>query len=414
TSKVCRRHRSLGSYRKLFRTLFNKRDKCPTNSLYGIVPEGSKGCPSSCALIYIYREYIYLGAIVSSDTSPLLIFGLLDSVYSVLLHYCSAAVHSTSLTGPSHQAVDEDLLRDNFSTVAILLDEMIDGPGLPFTTDKATLEAMLPPPTMLGKFISAVAGTSAKMATDRQEAVAPPSSNLSLGVPPLGSSNFVTSAVSTMLTGVTNAMAASSGALANAAQKEASIDIGGQYWWRPNSPSYTSNELYVDVVETFNCIVDEKGCVLDADVAGDISVISRLSGPSPHAVLTVRNPDLLSKGTVHFHPCVHLEKWHDDQKVCFVPADGRYSLSTYHLPMPLSSGLLLPLQLDLKVSFDRGGGRIDFKARPRVSAILNSKENVGRRPSRAHHHHQPPSIVVDDVVVSILLPTSVGSGCLQT
>ncbi|KAF4717487.1 AP-3 complex subunit mu-2, partial [Perkinsus olseni] len=348
TSKVCRRHRSLGSYRKLFRTLFNKRDKCPTNSLYGIVPEGSKGCPSSCALIYIYREYIYLGAIVSSDTSPLLIFGLLDSVYSVLLHYCSAAVHSTSLTGPSHQAVDEDLLRDNFSTVAILLDEMIDGPGLPFTTDKATLEAMLPPPTMLGKFISAVAGTSAKMATDRQEAVAPPSSNLSLGVPPLGSSNFVTSAVSTMLTGVTNAMAASSGALANAAQKEASIDIGGQYWWRPNSPSYTSNELYVDVVETFNCIVDEKGCVLDADVAGDISVISRLSGPSPHAVLTVRNPDLLSKGTVHFHPCVHLEKWHDDQKVCFVPADGRYSLSTYHLPMPLSSGLLLPLQLDLK------------------------------------------------------------------
>ncbi|KAF4736042.1 AP-3 complex subunit mu-2, partial [Perkinsus olseni] len=349
--RVCRRHRSLGSYRKLFRTLFNKRDKCSTNSLYGIVPKGSKGSPSSCALIYIYREYIYLGAIVSLDISPLLIFGLLDTVYSVLLYYCSAAVHSTSLAGPSHQAVDEELLRDNFSTVAILLDEMIDGPGLPFTTDKATLEAMLPPPTMLGKFISAVAGTSAKMATDRQEAVAAPSSNLSLGVPPLGSSNFVTSAVSTMLSGVTNAMAASSGALVNATQKEASIDIGGQYWWRPNSPSYTSNELYVDVVETFNCIVDEKGCVLDGDVAGDISVISRLSGPDPHAVLTVRNPDLLSQGTVHFHPCVDLEKWRDDQKV----------------------------------SFDRGGGCVDFKARPRVSAsLLNSKENVGRRPSEGH------------------------------
>ncbi|EER19708.1 hypothetical protein Pmar_PMAR012696 [Perkinsus marinus ATCC 50983] len=79
-------------------------------------------------------------------------------------------------------ARDEDLLRDNFSTVAMLLDEMIDGPGLPFSTHKATLEAMLPPPTMLGKFIAAVAGTSAKMATDRQQAVALPSANLSLGV----------------------------------------------------------------------------------------------------------------------------------------------------------------------------------------------------------------------------------------
>ncbi|EER19706.1 AP-3 complex subunit mu, putative [Perkinsus marinus ATCC 50983] len=208
---------------------------------------------------------------------------------------------------------------------------------------------------MLGKFIAAVAGTSAKMATDRQQAVALPSANLSLGVlsAPSGSPapNFLTSAVSTMMTGVTNAMAVSSGALAQVSQKEATIDIGGQYWWRPTPPSYTTNELYMDVVETINCIVDEGGTILDADVTGDISVISRLSGPCPHALLTVRNPHLFSNGKVKFHPCVDVERWHEEQKMSFVPADGQYSLCTYYIPILADpSTRLLPLQLDLKAA----------------------------------------------------------------
>ncbi|KAF4673863.1 AP-3 complex subunit mu-2 [Perkinsus chesapeaki] len=427
TSKVYRRrHHSLASYRKLVRTLFNKRDKCPTN-LYGIVhaskvdTDGNDSTP--CVLIYIYREYIYLAAVVSTDVSALLLFDILDTVYSVLLHYCSAALASSSLVGHRYPRVDEELLRDNFSTVAILLDEIIDGPGLPFTTNKANLEAMLPPPTMLGKFIAAVAGTSAKMASDRRnEVVAPqqPSPNLSLGVAPSNTttSSFLASAMSSVMTGVTNAMAASSGALVNAANNRdtsaTTIDIGGEYWWRPNSPHYTHNELYVDVVETFNCIVDDEGYVVDADVAGDVSVISKLNGLSPHATLNIRNIDIITS-IVHFHPSVDVNKWYKDRKVSFVPADGRYSLCNYHTPFSRAQASgRLPIQLDLKMSFDRSGGRIDFTARPRVSAVLNTRATMLSRNNRGPHQQQHPSIVVDDVIVSIALPSSVSSGNLNT
>lgn len=49
---------------------------------------------------------------------------------------------------------------------------------------------------------------------------------------------------------------------------------GGQYWWRPTAPSYTNNELYMDVVETINCIVDEQGTILGADVV--VGVVTML------------------------------------------------------------------------------------------------------------------------------------------
>merc|ERR1712151_1434237 len=90
-------------------------------------------------------------AVVSQEQSPLVVFELLERVHQVLVRYLGE--------------VSEDTLRQNFSTVYLLLDEMIVS-GLPFTTELNSLETIIAPPSTLGKVVQAVSGTSTQVLSD--------------------------------------------------------------------------------------------------------------------------------------------------------------------------------------------------------------------------------------------------------
>lgn len=64
---------------------------------------------------------------------------------------------------------------------------------------------------------------------------------------------------------------------------------------------HAHNEIFFDVDETLNAIVDRKGHVLQSAVWGKISANSRLSG-NPDLLLTVTNGK--SMRNCSFHPCI--------------------------------------------------------------------------------------------------------------
>merc|ERR1719389_1399635 len=90
-------------------------------------------------------------AVVTQEEPPLAVFELLDRVFQVLLRYLGD--------------VSEDTLRQNFSTVYLLLDEMIDS-GLPFTTELNSLESIIAQPSAIGKVVQVVSGSSSQVLSD--------------------------------------------------------------------------------------------------------------------------------------------------------------------------------------------------------------------------------------------------------
>merc|ERR1719160_940431 len=102
-------------------------------------------------LVHILREKMVFLAVVTQEEPPLAVFELLDRVYQILARYLGE--------------VTEDSLRQNFSTVYLLLDEMIDS-GLPFTTELNSLESIIAPPSAIGKVVQAVSGSSTQVLSD--------------------------------------------------------------------------------------------------------------------------------------------------------------------------------------------------------------------------------------------------------
>ncbi|XP_028114762.1 AP-3 complex subunit mu-like [Camellia sinensis] len=58
--------------------------------------------------------------------------------------------------------MNEDLIKDNFVIVYELLDEMIDN-GFPLTTEPNILREMIPPPNIVSKVLSVVTGNSSNV-----------------------------------------------------------------------------------------------------------------------------------------------------------------------------------------------------------------------------------------------------------
>lgn len=109
--------------------------------------------------------------------------------------------------------------------------------------------------------------------------------------------------------------------------------------WRRSPVAYTSNEIYLDVVEELHAIVDGvTGQVVpgSALVRGRVLLDCALSG-TPDLLLKLAPSHLLED--VAFHPCVRLLRWQRERVVSFVPPDGRCVLMEYRI----GGDLRLPL-----------------------------------------------------------------------
>jgi len=117
--------------------------------------------------------------------------------------------------------------------------------------------------------------------------------------------------------------------------------------WRNEGIQYRKNEVYLDVMESINLLVNTNGNVLHSEIIGCIKMKSQLSGmPELRLGLNDRvqfdsaNGGGANRGgkdrsiemeDVNFHQCVRLSRFDHDRTISFIPPDGAFDLMTYRL-----------------------------------------------------------------------------------
>jgi AP-3 complex subunit mu len=205
--------------------------------------------------------------------------------------------------------------------------------------------------------------------------------------------------------------------------------------WRRANVRHTSNEMYVDIVETIEVIMSPSGRPLSAIANGTIAFTAKVSGV-PDLILQLGCP-----GGVHstislpvFHPCVRLNRWKERPgDLSFVPPDGRFVLAGYEVdllgPAALeafsasatksSPKLNIPATVSVHPSLGPSGS--DFEVRlqlnPRFtgkpassqSSSMGTKGGLGRGMSGAGFSSTGTTAApaIEEMVVHIPLPASV-------
>ncbi|KAK0586678.1 hypothetical protein LWI29_010572 [Acer saccharum] len=112
--------------------------------------------------------------------------------------------------------------------------------------------------------------------------------------------------------------------------------------WRSEGIQYKKNEVFLDVVESVNILVNSNGQIIRSDVVGALKMRTYLSG-MPECKLGLNDKVLLeaqgrtSKGKaidlddIKFHQCVRLARFENDRTISFIPPDGAFDLMTYRL-----------------------------------------------------------------------------------
>mmetsp|Transcript_8507 Transcript_8507/g.34989 ORF Transcript_8507/g.34989 Transcript_8507/m.34989 type:complete len:455 (+) Transcript_8507:111-1475(+) len=216
-------------------------------------------CTASYYLVSVYRDDVFLIAALTKEVAPLLIIEFLHRVGETFADYFGGRC-------------DEAAIKDHFSTVYQLLEEMVDN-GTPLTTEPNALKAMIAPPSVMGRLQTIATGRSA---------------------------------VSDVLPdGTISSMP-----------------------WRKAGVKYAQNDIYLDIVEEVDAIVDKAGQVVSSEVTGSITGNCRLSGV-PDLALSFTDPDVIDDCS--FHPCVRYTRFERDKVVSFVPPDGVFELMRYRV-----------------------------------------------------------------------------------
>lgn len=227
--------------------------------------------------------------------------------------------------------LNEDLIKDNFVIVYELLDEMIDN-GFPLTTEVNILKEMIAPPNIVSKVLSVVTGNS---------------SNVSGTLP---------------------------GSTATCVP------------WRTTELKHASNEVYVELVEEMDAILNRDGILVKCEVYGEVQVNCHLSG-IPDLTLSFANPSILND--VRFHPCVRFRPWESHQILSFVPPDGDFKLMSYRVKKLKNT----PIYVKPQFTSDAGTCRI--------SVLVGIRHDPGKPIDSITVHFQlPPCVASSDLTAN--------------
>ena len=113
--------------------------------------------------------------------------------------------------------------------------------------------------------------------------------------------------------------------------------------WRAEGIRYKKNEVFLDVVESVNLLINANGSIVRSEVVGALKFRTYLSG-MPECKLGLNDKVVLeaqgrSKGKsidmedMKFHQCVRLARFENDRTISFIPPDGAFELMTYRLSM---------------------------------------------------------------------------------
>ncbi|KAF7792192.1 hypothetical protein EIP86_003224 [Pleurotus ostreatoroseus] len=116
--------------------------------------------------------------------------------------------------------------------------------------------------------------------------------------------------------------------------------------WRSEGIRYRKNEVFLDVIESVNLLVNANGNVVRSEILGAIKMKCYLSG-MPELRLGLNDKVMFestgrtSRGKaiemedVKFHQCVRLSRFENDRTISFIPPDGEFELMSYRLSTPV-------------------------------------------------------------------------------
>jgi AP-3 complex subunit mu len=163
--------------------------------------------------------------------------------------------------------------------------------------------------------------------------------------------------------------------------------------WRRNNVRHTSNELYVDIIETLHVTLSPSGRPLSAFAHGTIAFTAKVSGvPDLLLALTAPGGSHTLASTLRlpvFHPCVRLARWKERPgELSFVPPDGRFLLAGYEVDLlgpdyleraianpKAGFNLNIPASVDIQTGLGPTG--LDFEVRLLLDPKFASKGGSG-------------------------------------
>ncbi|KAL3796445.1 hypothetical protein HJC23_004242 [Cyclotella cryptica] len=264
---------------------------------------------------------------------------------------------------------DESAVKDNFSTAYQLLEEMVDY-GWPLTTEPNALTDLIRPPTVMAKIQQAISG---------------------------GSSNILSEALPT-------------GTVSNMP-------------WRKAGVHHPNNEIYIDIVEEVDAILNAQGSVVSSDVSGSIQAQSNLSGV-PDLILTFNDVSLIDDCS--FHPCVRYSRFEKDKVVSFVPPDGPFELMRYRVSRERGSGGVsrmtspsslvgnMPIQVLPRISYGRHiGGNNENKPDNNIPGQISLSVTARSISSLIYSSSRKGPLIIEDVAIIIPFPKFVRTANLN-
>jgi AP-3 complex subunit mu len=270
-------------------------------------------------VISVLEHETFFLATLPNEYAPLLVIEFLDRVIDIFNSYFGDC--------------RADTLRENFVTVYQLLDEMMDN-GFPLSTEPNILIELVAPPS--------------KDAFQRMEK---------------GLNNLLSPKGSSMV--------------------ELPTGVASNVPWRKVGVKHTNNEIFFDIEEQIDAIVDNRGLTVQSDVHGSVNVNCLLSG-MPDLTLSFINPSVLDDCS--FHRCVRYSRFEREKVLSFVPPDGKFQLFSFRSASPVD----LPLYVQPQCNWTDGVGRLNVSVGTR---------QLGRG-----------SKGLEDVKIMIAIPADVSTG----
>nr|GLL22402.1 AP-1 complex subunit mu-2-like [Ipomoea trifida]GMD86411.1 AP-1 complex subunit mu-2-like isoform X1 [Ipomoea batatas] len=154
--------------------------------------------------------------------------------------------------------------------------------------------------------------------------------------------------------------------------------------WRSEGVFYKKNEVFLDVVEHVNILVNSNGQLIRSEVVGALKMRTYLSG-MPECKLGLNDRVLLeaqgrtTKGKaidlddIKFHQCVRLARFENDRTISFIPPDGSFDLMTYRLSTQVKPLIWVEAQVE---RHSRSRVEIMVKARSQFKERSSTATNV--------------------------------------
>lgn len=141
------------------------------------------------------------------------------------------------------------------------------------------------------------------------------------------------------------------------------LSVASNTPWRHKGIKYRNNEIFVDILESINTVLNSEGGVVTCRIAGTIKMRAKLSGDpqismslNDHESGDSHNDKVAHLQDFQMHQCVDLNEFSRSHTMKFVPPDGEFELMKYSV----ISGIVHPFKVQASVR-EIGKTHVDYK-----------------------------------------------------